>query len=100
MNSILHTVNKSPFSQTTLAECLERRNENDAILLLEDGVYAALSTQPYAEKIKQVKHCYALEHDIKARGLSGQTLLSNIQLINDEKFLQLSIEHSLTQSWY
>lgn len=99
-SSILHTVNKSPFTHSTLLDCLNRLGDNDTILLLEDGVYAALATHSYADKMQSLKVVYAMEHDILARGLQSEQLLSHIQLIDDVKFVTLSTQHSLVHSWY
>lgn len=99
MKKILHTVNKSPFSSTVLKQCLDRTSNNDTIVLLEDGVYGALSTHAYST-VLGTQHCYAIEHDIIARGIHSQILLPHIQLINYDAFVALTIEHELTQSWY
>ena len=41
--SILHTVNKSPFERNSLESCLKFATDGAAVLLIEDGIYAALS---------------------------------------------------------
>ena len=41
--SILHTVNKSPFERNSLEACLKYASAGAAVLLIEDGVYAALA---------------------------------------------------------
>ena len=97
-HSTLHTVNQSPFEHGALAQCLCYAQESDAILLLENGVYAALNTQPLAEKLMG-KHCYAIEADINARGLSNK-LATNIQLIDFTDFVRLSVQYKRVQSWY
>ncbi len=38
---MLHTVNKSPFQNSALENCLRLVRDGDVILLLEDGVYAS-----------------------------------------------------------
>ena len=96
---ILHTVNKSPFQQTTLAQCIERCANNDAIILLEDGVYGALQSNPQADQLSAIT-CFAIEADIQTRGLSTVTLIREIQLIDFERFVALSCHYSLVMSWY
>ncbi len=98
MATILHTINKSPFTHSVLKQCLDRVDTNDCIILLEDGVYGALSTHPYS---KQLIHttCYAIEQDIAARGLDKHLLLSHIQLIDYQTFVTLTINNSLIQRW-
>jgi len=100
MNTILHTVNKSPFAHQALAQCLERIKTGDSLLLLEDGVYGALSSHTHADKIRSLTVCYAIKADIEARGLRNKQLSSNIQFIDYNQFVTLSTEHELVQSWY
>ena len=40
---MLHTVNKSPFEKDSLETCLRLAGQGSDILLIEDGVYAALA---------------------------------------------------------
>ena len=39
---MLHIVNKSPFERNSLESCLKHAVKGSAILLIEDGIYAAL----------------------------------------------------------
>lgn len=101
--STLHTVNKSPYNTNTLASCLNVCDCEDAILLMEDGVFGALSQSPCAEYLsstiaKGVK-VYALESDVKARGLA-ERLHHEIQLTDFHNFVQLSLDYRCVQSWY
>ena len=97
---VLHTVNQSPFDRQTLAQCLARCHpEKDAIVLLEDGVYAALKTHPWARQLEGVT-CYAIAEDLLARGLQPQQQLAHIQPIDFDRFVELTIDYPLTQSWY
>lgn len=101
--STLHTVNKSPFTHTTLCSCLEICSESDAILLLEDGVFGAIAGSPTNDKILELicrgLKVYALIDDINARGLQEKTN-DHIITVNYDGFVQLSIEHRCVQSWY
>lgn len=101
--STLHTVNKSPFSQTTLSSCLQVCSAGDGILLLEDGVFGALDSAPCANDMTALIQIgvkiYALSGDVKARGLQGK-LRSDILITDYDGFVQLSIEHRCVQSWY
>ncbi len=101
--SILHTINKSPFSHTILLSCLQICGKDDEILLLEDGVFCAIKGSPYMEELsatiqKGIK-VYALVSDVKARGLQ-EKLCPNIHITDYNGFVQLSIKHQCTQSWY
>jgi len=101
--STLHTINKSPFSHTTLASCLQVCGKHDGILLLEDGVFGALSSAPCAEEISAIIDAgvkiYALAGDVNARGLR-EKLRSDVHVTDYNGFVQLSIEHNCVQSWY
>lgn len=97
---LLHTVNKSPFSHNALKSCLDRVQSGDSVLLLEDGVYGALISQPWAMQMNPSAQYYAIAADIEARGLDQEKLLSHITLIGYDKFVDLSIQHSSTHSWY
>ncbi|GGY70494.1 protein TusB [Cellvibrio zantedeschiae] len=101
--STLHTINKSPFSHTTLASCLQVCGNQDGILLLEDGVFGALGTAPCAEELSTLINSglkvYALTSDVIARGLK-EKVRDDISLTDYNGFVQLSIEHNCVQSWY
>ena len=101
--STLHTVNKSPFTYTTLSSCLEVCGPSDGILLLEDGVFGAIESAPCANKLTKLIEggvkVYALSGDVKARGLQ-EKLRKDITVTDYNGFVQLSIEHRCVQSWY
>ena len=46
--ALLHTVNKSPFDKNSLSDCLRRATSGSTVLLIEDGVYGALSGSAHA----------------------------------------------------
>lgn len=101
--STLHTVNKSPFSHTTLASCLQVCGKQDGILLLEDGVFGALTSAPCAEELSGLIDSgikiYALADDVNARGLH-EKIRKDILIMDYNGFVQLSIKHNCVQSWY
>lgn len=101
--STLHTVNKSPFATNTLASCLRVCAAQDAILLLEDGVFGAIKQAPCAEEldalISKGLKVYAMESDIKARSLSDK-LHPGITVTDYNGFVQLSLDYRCVQSWY
>ena len=96
---ILHTVNKSPFQQATLAQCISRCANGDGIILLEDGVYGALQDNPQANQLSELI-CFAIEADLQSRGLLARPLIKEVQLIDFDRFVTLSCQHSLVLSWY
>ena len=100
MNTILHIVNQSPFASTVLKQCMDRLNGGDGLVLLEDGVYSATSQHPHAQSISNIKRCYAIKNDLLARGIHLDDILENIQLIDYDEFVKLTIEFPLSHSWY
>lgn len=97
---ILHLVNQSPFSKAAFTDCMQVIKDDDAILLFNDGVYAAINNTEYSEKLKTINICYAIREDIATRGINEEELLPHIQLINYKQFVDLSCEYPLSQSWY
>ncbi len=96
---LLHTVNQSPFTSDTLAQCLLYCGDDDAILLLENGVYGALTSHALTAELAQ-KTCYVIEKDLQARGLAMQDRQAHIELIDIHQFVTLTTQYDLVQSWY
>jgi tRNA 2-thiouridine synthesizing protein B len=105
---LLHTVNKSAFDNNALGDCLAVVSANDAVLLIENGVYGALDNSQnelaHRENIKQLStsgtRFYALQADCEARGLDGSALLPDVTTTDDAGFVALAAEASAIQSWY
>ncbi len=98
--ALLHTVNKSPYQCNTLESCLQHVGEGDVVLLIEDGVYAAVKGGKASEMLAQaqgVKIC-ALSADVKARGLTGK-LMDGIEVVDYGGFVDLVVETDKTQAW-
>jgi tRNA 2-thiouridine synthesizing protein B len=94
----LHTVNKN---QDCLQACLTVSGENDAILLIEDGVYAVMSVTNGVnvwENIPDSTKLFALENDLAARGISDK-MLSRFEAITWSQFVSLSCEYDKVISW-
>ena len=101
--NILHTVNKSPFTHSALIDCLEICSKDDIVILIEDGVIGIMPQAAHSEKIDRAirngTKIYALETDIKARGLQPY-LSETIDTANYEKFVELCTKCTSIQSWY
>ena len=99
---MLHTVNKSPFERNTLQSCLRLAKPGSAILLIEDGVYAALSgtavSGEIAERLGDFSF-YVLGPDIAARGLGESPLIEGVQVVDYGGFVDLVTEHEATNAW-
>ncbi|MEO8848970.1 MAG: sulfurtransferase complex subunit TusB [Casimicrobiaceae bacterium] len=99
--TILHTVNKSPFDNGTLRCCLKFARQGSAVLLIEDGVYAAAQGTAVAKDVQTAMGSvaiYALRPDIEARGMQNR-VMDGVRLVDYEGFVDLVVEHSAVQSW-
>ena len=97
---LLHTVNKSPTADIALDSCLRAAQPNSKLLLLGDGIYAALAGSAWMEKISaHGLDVYALSDDVDARGMSDK-LDPSICLVDYPGFVALSVECHAVQSWY
>jgi len=100
--ALLHTVNKSPFERNVISDCLRLAKDGSAILLIEDGVYAALEGTSASDEITHrngsIKF-FALGPDIEARGLSEKSLIEGLTLVDYSGFVDLVEEYSSVQSW-
>jgi len=99
---MLHTVNKSPYEKNSLNTCLRLASSGSAILLIEDGVYAAMKGTSVAEKVKtatQDKKLYALGPDLKARGLDEGQVIDGVTVVDYGGFVDLAAESDKVQAW-
>lgn len=96
---ILHIINKSPFSHHSLNSCLKNLNEEDSILLIEDGVF--LLTNPNIEPALDMSNTklHALKNDMTSRGV-GALAHQNIGYVDYSGFVDLVCEHSKTMTWF
>ena len=91
---MLHTVNKSPFQNSALENCLRLARDGDVILLLEDGVYAAAAgtvKSPLIEQAVKRHAVYVIEADLKARGLDN--LIKEVRIAGYGDFVDLVEKH-------
>ena len=91
---MLHTVNKSPFDRSAFASCLATAQADDPILLLEDGVIAAMSGTKFEPMVKDAlsnHKIYALGPDLKARGIDR--LVEGIEVCDYDGFVSLAVDH-------
>ncbi len=96
---MLHIINKSPFQHQALEQAGKFSENGDPLLLLEDAVYAAQEGtfwQPKLEALLANHTVYAMEADLKARGISR--VANGIEVIDYGGFVDLSVEHKV-QSW-
>lgn len=99
--STLHTVNKALSRSPVLESCLRLLQAGDALLLLEDGVYAARQNaveRSLWHDIPQDVRLYVLGPDLVARGISG--LQAGFTVVDDAGFVQLCCDCDKTVSWF
>lgn len=98
---MLHIVNKSPFERNALDSCLRFGRDGSAVLLIEDGVYAATRSNVAETKVRaalgQMK-IYALRPDLEARGMQD-AVIDGVELVDYGGFVDLVASHNTVQSW-
>lgn len=92
--STLHIIHHS--SEALLQRCLKHYKSHDAILFICDSVYLAASKLDLLNK----RQYFLLKDDVQARGLDNTHLDLLERSINYDEFVQLSLEHINTISWY
>ena len=98
---MLHTVNKSPFEHKALEMCLKFARQGSAVLLIEDGVYAAARDTAVAKEVQEALkrvQVYALKPDVEARGMQNR-VMDGVRLVDYGGFVDLVVEHNAVQSW-
>ena len=100
--SILHTVNKSPFEKSSFDSCLKLAKKGSAVLLIEDGIYAAMKGTAkegqVSSALKELK-LYVLGPDLKARGIAEDRLIEGISVVDYAGFVDLAVEHDKVNAW-
>jgi tRNA 2-thiouridine synthesizing protein B len=98
---MLHIVNKSPSQSRTLDSCLRVAQDGSAVLLIEDGVYAATKGNADAAALHAAcgrLQVYALQPDCDARAVTAM-LAEGITLVDYGGFVDLVAQRSTTHSW-
>lgn len=98
---MLNIINKSPFQSNSLHTCLRMAQPGQALLLIEDAVYAASSGNASEAKMRAacgMMKVYALQPDMDARGVTGK-LIEGITLVDYSGFVDLVAENSTSNSW-
>ena len=100
--SMLHTVNKSPFERNNLDSCLGHAQPGDAILLIEDAVYAALNGTNIAGKIADAAKTFrvhVLGPDLKARGGDPAKVVAGVTVVDYTGFVDLAARNKAVNAW-
>ncbi|EFB72839.1 tRNA 2-thiouridine synthesizing protein B [Providencia rustigianii] len=89
---MLYTIATSPF-KCDFPAILRLITNNDAVLLMQDGVVAAIAHSKYlAELQNSGAQIYALDVDINARGLQKK-ISDNVSIITYQGFVTLTEAH-------
>jgi len=92
---VLHTVSAGP----GLADCLALAAPDDALLLLGDGVYSAMSGSDTAAALEASGlPLYALGQDVLAAGVSAY-LLASVTVVDFDAFVALTEAFSRQLNW-
>ncbi|MEN3752741.1 sulfurtransferase complex subunit TusB [Mangrovibacter yixingensis] len=95
---MLHTLFHSP-SQIDLSLLKRNLREGDALLLLQDGVYAAIEGSAAFSELRACSaSLYVLEDDVQARGISGQ-ISTSIGRVSYNDFVTLAVKHKNQMAW-
>jgi tRNA 2-thiouridine synthesizing protein B len=98
---MLHIVNKSPYERNALEACLRLARPGSALLLIEDGVYAAtrgnVAEASLRDAMARLK-VYALRPDLEARGVAAR-VIDGIELVDYGGFVDLACGQPNCQSW-
>ena len=96
---MLHIINKSPYTNSSLDSCLRTADGGD-ILLTEDAVYAATSgavSKQVQEAMKKFKF-HVLQPDLEARGVADR-VMDGINQVDYGGFVELVAKNENCQSW-
>jgi tRNA 2-thiouridine synthesizing protein B len=97
---MLHIINKSPLTNSSLDSCLRVAQSGD-ILLIEDAVYAATSGNAFEAKVREAMerfNIYVLQPDLEARGLADR-IIEGVSPVDYGGFVDLTTTNKNCQSW-
>ena len=95
---ILHVLNASP-SSVAFLECIKFMQSEDTLVLMGDGVYAALeNTSALDELLRTGVKVHLLHSDAAAAGVTIPT--SAIEVIDVDGFVTLTERYPRQQCWY
>lgn len=98
---MLHIINKSPTQTRSLESCLRMALPGHAVLLIEDGIYAAAAGSTAEASVREAAgkvKFFALKPDMEARGMAARAL-DGVTLVDYGGFVDLVAEHGTPNSW-
>lgn len=95
---MLHTLMNSPF-QCDFNLLLRMLKAGDELLLLQDGVLAALEgSRALTSLLAAPVTLYVLQDDVDARGLAAQ-ISASLTSVSYTEFVALTVKHSQQMTW-
>lgn len=95
---MLHTLRHSPW-QCDFSTFLTALQAGDAVLLLQDGVIAALEGTRFLEMLQNASISISvLQDDVEARGLSAQ-ISNSIARVSYTDFVRMTVDHPTQMAW-
>ncbi|MGN8238962.1 sulfurtransferase complex subunit TusB [Enterobacter soli] len=95
---MLHTLSHSPW-QCDIEALVKMLREGDDLLLIQDGVLAAIEDSRFVEILTNAPiSVSALKEDIDARGLAGQ-ISAKIDVVGYTDFVNLAVTHFSQMNW-
>ncbi len=95
---MLHTLSVSPW-HADIAAMLRLVKAGDDLLLLSDGVVAAIADGRFLEILQSAPiTIHALQEDIEARGLAGQ-IADSVVRVDYTDFVRLTVKHEGQLTW-
>jgi tRNA 2-thiouridine synthesizing protein B len=95
---MLHLVNKSPYDASSLEAASSIMKGDDALLLIEDGVYAAVRNGKAAARLEGLK-VSVLGPDLAARGIGEDKLIDGVTVVDYAGFVDMVEANDKVQSW-
>lgn len=99
---LLHILRHSPAGGSQLSSCLRVVTSRQAVLLIEDAVYALLPGSSAFGSLRLLPadiRLYVLENDLLARGLALDDLPKRVQTIGYDRMVELCAESGKVVSW-
>ncbi len=96
--SMLHLVNKSPYECNNLNTATGFMKDGDTLLLIEDGVFAAVKAGKAASQLGS-HSVSVLGPDLAARGIAEDKLADGITVVDYAGFVDLVESNDKVQSW-
>jgi tRNA 2-thiouridine synthesizing protein B len=101
--AVLHIISRSSQESRALEACLARAGESDAVLLIENAVYAALKSGDCGAVIASSAgkiRVYVLGPDLAARGVEASEVAETIGVVDYGGFVDLTTDYHPIQPWF